>query len=114
MVYNQSLICFFPYVEVTNPLQIRGEILFPISAIDQVRLSEADREHIRALNRLFYWYNNQPISNATWAILPAPTDRRRESQFAKHLEEIRKLLGYLCCIPDERPEYFRLIAQLQR
>lgn len=102
------LICVFPYVQIHEPLHIRGETLYPYNTIESIDIDSDDKERLKEIQSYFYWYNNKPITTLAWAILPTGADEKRIQLFKTHLEEIRKILGYLCCRIDERPQSFSL------
>lgn len=108
MVENHPLICVFPYIELEESLMIRGEILFPYTSLDELHISESEKEMVREIQKYFYWYSNENISNFTFTVLSGAAQVKRIHEFKGHLEEIRKLIGYLYCIPDDRPQYFIL------
>jgi hypothetical protein len=108
MMEDELYICIFPYVEISTPIRIRGEILYSASNIDEINISQDFKGRLKEIFSQFYWYNNKNISTLTWAILSVPAQNRRGYEFKRHLEEIRKILGYFCCLPDDRIEWFSL------
>ncbi len=104
MTTQQSLFCIFPYIEIHEPMTIWGETLFPISAIDDVNMSDENKEHFLKLSQMFFLYSDdQPVKDVTCITLSTPYDDKREFDFKNKLEELRKIFDYLACVPDQSP-----------
>jgi hypothetical protein len=103
MIEHERPICIFPYIELSEPLAIRGEMLFPYMLLNDIKIEDTEKDRLREIHKYFYWYSNQNIENVAWTIGPKSSNSKRLHDFKTHLEEIRKILGYLCCIPDDRP-----------
>jgi hypothetical protein len=66
------------------------------------------------IKEYFYWNTSETVDNVIWCFLPASANQKRRHQFKTHLEEIRKILGYLWCTPDTRPQFFSLYGNYEQ
>jgi hypothetical protein len=69
---------------------------------------------LQEIQKFFYWFTNENINKISWCYSPASASQRQRLQFRTHIDEIRKILGYLWCLPDSRPQFLSLYGNYEQ
>lgn len=98
---STTMFALFPYLYTSAPLMVR-DVEFR-SAADIGLLSEAGRDELRALARLFYMRGDKRISaeRITYAWFPLEQGDEAMLEWLRRVQEAQDLLAYMYAVPSD-------------